>query len=338
MGKNPSLTPTIRSQVVCLAREGHSQMDISRRLNVARCAVQNALRKYIETGSYHDAERSGRPKKTTSYDDRVIRRSMVFNPWCTTEDVRKNLLYAGINLHRSTISRRLKAMDLKAFKPAKKPLLTQASRKKRLQFAKTYRHWTSEDWKKVLWSDECCISQFGHNSQYVRRPTGERHNERYTQPTVKHAESLMIWGCISANGPGEVEILEKKTRMDSKVYIDILDRKLAKSLENLDCNIFMQDSAPCHVSKVSKNWLSNHDIITLEWPGNSPDLNPIENIWKIMKALVAQRKPANRHQLEDVIKSVWRTELNGRLCATYVNSMPDRLKAVITARGGSTKY
>jgi len=298
MGKSPSLLPTKRAQIVAFRKTGMSQVAICKQLNVSRCAVQNALRKFDDGGGFSDAARSGRPKKTTVNDDRIIRRTVIINPRATTADAQRELLTAGVNVHRSTISRRLKTMDLRAFKPAKKPLLTVAMRRKRLEFAKAYRNWTADDWGRVLWSDESSITQFGHISPFVRRPLGSRYVSKYTQATVKHPPSIMIWGCITAKGREALEILAKNVRVDSKLYIDILQRKLENFMVILDCDLFMQDSAPCHVSKASMAWLRTHNIKTLDWPGNSPDLNPIENVWRKVKDLVGKRITTSIPELE----------------------------------------
>ena len=65
-------------------------------------------------------------------------------------------------------------------------------KKKRLSFAKAHRSWTSEDWGKVLVSDESSVQQFSVRVQYVWRPSGERYHEKYTVPTVKHPPSQMV--------------------------------------------------------------------------------------------------------------------------------------------------
>lgn len=338
MGRKPSLLATTRAQIVALHNNGMNQVAISKKLRVSRCAVQNALLRFTSSGGYNDAARSGRPKKTSGADDRLIRRCVTRNPRASTADVQCELLAAGVNVHRSTISRRLKAMDLKAFRPSKKPLLTAAMRKKRLQFAKAYLHWTADDWRQVLWSDESCVCLFQHNTTFIRRPVGTRYVSRYTTPTVKHPPSIMIWGCISANGCGGLEVLQKNVRMNSNLYIDVLQKHLVKSMNILNCNTFMHDCAPCHVSKATMQWFRTRNISTLEWPGNSPDLNPIENVWKRVKDLVGKRMPTSIPLLEAAIKSVWTQEITPEICAACVCSMPARLQAVVDSKGGSTKY
>jgi transposase len=87
-----------------------------------------------------------------------------------------------------------------------------------------------------------------------------------------------------------------------------------------------------------RNYLQISAIILLGCPGNSPDLNPIENCWHVMSNKIAGRKPANDRTLQEVIICVWCHELWSEYIKKLINLMPDRCKAVIKARGGPTKY
>ena len=189
-----------------------------------------------------------------------------------------------------------------------------------------------------MWSDESTFAQLGQTALFVRRPKGQRFREKYTNPTVKHPDSLMVWGCISSQGRGGMTILKKNERVNSKRYIELLESKLKVFMNIHGCKIFMQDSAPCHVSKESRDWFQRNKIELLEWPGNSPDLNPIENVWRIMKVKVSARCPGSLLDLQFALKHVWALDITQELCKNCVNSMPRRLQAVIDNKGGHTKY
>lgn len=79
-------------------------------------------------------------------------------------------------------------------------------------------------------------------------------------------------------------------------------------------------------------------ISSLTWPGNSPDLNPIEHLWHAMKKKVAQQKPQNQIQLISALDNVWHNVITEDTLRVLVDSMPSRIKAVIQARGGVTRY
>jgi transposase len=71
---------------------------------------------------------------------------------------------------------------------------------------------------------------------------------------------------------------------------------------------------------------------------NSPDLSPIENCWAVMKKKVSILKPTSREDLLEKIKRVWCSDISPEYCAQLIKSMPDRIAAVIKAKGGLTKY
>jgi transposase len=109
---------------------------------------------------------------------------------------------------------------------------------------------------------------------------------------------------------------------------------------------FQQDNAPIHTAGRTTSWLENHTISYITWPPHSPDLNPIEHVWKAMKELLHKRYPnlyllslseVNQAYLEACLKEVW-SEVPQEAIASLINSLPRRLQAVIAAKGWYTKY
>jgi hypothetical protein len=124
----------------------------------------------------------------------------------------------------------LKQHSFKAVTKKKKPLLTAVHRKKRLTFALRHKEWTVEDWKRVIWSDETKINRIGSDGkQWVWKQVGDGLIEREVQGTVKFGGgNIMVWGCMSWNGVGELAEIEG--RMDADQYVDILDNHLLPSI------------------------------------------------------------------------------------------------------------
>ena len=128
------------------------------------------------------------------------------------------------------------------------------------------------------------------------------------------------------------------TTINGQIYLDLLKNKLELHMAVHKCSVFMQDGAPCHRAKIVTQFLKAQKINILDWPGNSPDLNPIENLWTILKNKVSERQPTNAKMLKQAIKEVWVRDISPSYCRNLVESMPRRLEAVIKAKGGPTKY
>ena len=143
----------------------------------------------------------------------------------------------------------------------------------------------------------------------------------------------MIWGAMTKNGTAGLYFLTPGTTMNGSKYVDLLKTKLLLHMSVHNTSIFMQDGAPCHRSKIVKKFLGENNVVTLDWPGNSPDLNPIENLWSKMKDLVAEKQPSSGKALTETIKEVWVKKISREYCMSLIASMPRRLKAVVTVQG-----
>ena len=184
-----------------------------------------------------------------------------------------------------TVQHRLqKHLDLTSRKPAKKPLITERMKTKRLAFAKKYSQWTTEQWRKVIFFDESNSQVFKMGSTTVRRPRSSDHfDPRYTVPTVKHRQLVMVWECFSGEkGRGGLYLIPKNKKMNAVLYLQVLEEHMLNFCNIHGSEAFMHDSAPCHKDRKIKRYLEQKQISVLEWPGNSPDLNRIENCWHKM--------------------------------------------------------
>ena len=172
--------------------------------------------------------------------------------------------------------------------------------------------------------------------------TGEGLIEREVQGMVKFGGgNIMVWGCLGWEGVGRLAEVEGK--MNSEQYVDILENTLLPSMEesgiSLENVIFQQDSDPKHTSKRAKEWMEDNNITLLDWPPQSPHLNPTEYLWHSMKKELCQYPTQAKGVWEvwDRVAKVWR-EIELEVCQKLIESMPRRIAAVTKAKGGHTKY
>ncbi len=210
---------------------------------------------------------------------------------------------------------------------------------RRLTWAKEKKNWTVAQWSKVLFSDESkfCIS-FVNQGPRVWRKGGEARSTSCLKSSVKFPQSVMIWGAMSSAGVGPLCFL--KTNVTAPVYQEMLEHFMLPSADQLFKECWFHFPAGFgylpHTAKSTKSWLNEHGVGVLDWPANSPDLNP-ENLWSIVKRKMRNKRPKNADELKATVKETW-ASTPPQQCHKLITSMPRRIEAVIKAKGAPTKY
>ena len=307
-------------------------------------SVQGMIKLYKKhklTGQVDDYKRSGRPKCTSRREDRTIRKECLRDRFATLNILHRRLkISLGRRISQMTISRRLRHFGLKCYVPSRKPLLNKTQRKKRLLWARGHRHFKVPDWNQVLFSDESIFRCFSNRRRMkVRRLTHERYRHYCLQATVKHPPQVHVWGMISPNGPGILKRVEgtlNSQRYQQNIINDIKEHGSCLVFPRRHFT-FQQDNAPAHNSRSTHAFLADKGVNLLDWPGNSPDMNPIETVWDIIGKKIAKDMPTSSKQLWESVKKHW-YGLNKNTLQPLYNSMPNRIRAVIRNKGGATPY
>jgi transposase len=111
--------------------------------------------------------------------------------------------------------------------------------------------------------------------------------------------------------------------------------------DEVGATLVMEDGAPVHraLAKVAQRFRTPNFMETIPHPPQSPDLNPIEHVWKRLKVLVNRRptRPRNPEELWIALQEEW-LNIDIDFINSLIDSMPRRVKAVYEAKGKSTKY
>ncbi len=258
----------------------------------------------------------GKDAQPTERTLRIVKQ----NGFKNLSELHKEWTEAGVKASRATTHRRVEEF-------------VYSCHQSRLSWTKEKKNWTVAQWSKVLFLDESkfCIS-FGNQGPRVWRKGGEAHCPSCLKSSVKFPQSVMIWGAMSSAGVGLLCFL--KINVTAPVYQDILEHFMLPSADQLfkDADfIFQQDLAPVHTAKSTTSWLNDHGVSVLDWPANSPDLNPIENIWGIVKRKMWNKRPENADELKATVKETW-ASIPPQQCHKLITSMPRRIEAVIKAK------
>ena len=109
-------------------------------------------------------------------------------------------------------------------------------------------------------------------------------------------------------------------------------------MEKNSALIFQQDNAPCHTSAIVKSWMKNCNMNVIEWPGNSPDLNIIENVWHTLKLNLNKTPITTIEKLKNQVPLMWKKITTREYLNKLIATMPKRISEVISNRGGACKY
>ncbi|KAJ7335741.1 hypothetical protein JRQ81_013682 [Phrynocephalus forsythii] len=127
-----------------------------------------------------------------------------------------------------------------------------------------------------------------------------------------------------------------KSTVNAAVYLEIFMLLSADALYGEADFIFQQDLAPAHTAKSTKTYFNDHVITVLDWPANSPDLKPIENLWGISKRKMRDMRPNNAAELKVITDTS--SSITPQQCHRLIGSMPCCSEAVIDGKGAQTKY
>ena len=311
--------------VVKQKNRGRSNQSISSEVGLSIRQIQNIFKTAKEEQRFMRKKGSERPEALSKYDKMRISKKKRKNPYYSSAGIQRSL---GLKAARHTVYRHLKRRGLTHKKATIVSSLKKADLSRRLEWAHEHR---ATDWRHVIFTDETTFAL--NKPQYGWAPR----SSRIQQKSQCYDPKLQIWGSICELD--KVHFTFYEGSLTSNKYVEILGSELLPEARKLLGKnwILQQDGARAHTANHSMNFLKGERVRVLSWPARSPDLNPIENLWSVLKHNVYQRNPQDIKELRMCVEE----EINNidqELVSSLASSMQNRIEMLIENEGNNIGY
>ena len=312
--------------------EGYGIREMARKTGIPRSTISDYCNSKSLSCQNIAKTKPGRKQILNKKDERAITRAVNNQP---INSVKQFYATFPVKLHYETLLKTTNKLGITRVKKFKMHKITPTQKKNRLK-------WCSKnlktDWTKYLFSDETYLEVAENGTQYVLMMRGQPIKSWQIQQKDKFPDKILIWGLIHSTGGGRVIVSKGTIRKEG--YVQIIKRGVKSFINNNSMSdwVFMQDGASAHTAAISMEKLDKSGIDYCDWPSSSPDLNPIEYIWKLLKDHLGQKGiPKDEAELCGWVEELW-DPLCELYCPSLYDSMPRRVTSVIKAKGGHTKY
>ena len=323
-----------------LKKLGYTYRAIQRRLKEEGTAVSIKtlyllMVKYNNTKTITDRPRAKRRKLLNDEHYRVIDNALSENDELTTRQLYDVLLkkFPGLGASLSTVKRARWELGWVVSSPKYCQMIRDANKEKRLVWCQKMKQ-ANEQFEDVIFTDESSVMLETHRKRCYRR----KGTPRKLKPRPKHPVKVHVWGGISKRGATSVVIFTGI--MTATRYTQILDAGLLPFTQEVfpsGCRL-QQDNDPKHCAHYTRAYFRANNINWWPTPAESPDLNPIENVWGSMKEFLRNDyKPRGLEDLKSGIKEFWK-KLDPATCTKYINHIQRVIPVVIEKEGGPSGY
>lgn len=242
----------------------------------------------------------------------------------------------------AAITNALKSRGFSRRVARRKPPISEENRLLRLAWAMQHLDWTPEQWALILWTDETWVTGGRHTRTWVSRRDGEEFDPTCIVEKIQRKSGWMFWGCFSGlTGKGPGIFWEKKWgKINKESYVEHTVPVIHSFILEHPELLLMQDNAPGHGAQYTTDELKARGINLIYWPPYSPDLNPIESVWNIMKDWIQEHyleEKLSYKVLRKAVTEAWEGVGQEKL-NELLSTMRARCEAVIQANGMHTRF
>ncbi len=343
--RSKELSLSVKQAIIRLKKQNKPIREIAKTLGVAKTTVWNILKKKERTGELSNTKRPGRTRKTTVVDDRRILSLVKKTHFTTVGQIKNTLQEVGVCVSKSTIKRRLHQSEYRGFTTRCKPLVSLKNRKARLEFAKRHLKKPSQFWNNILWTDETKINLYQSDG---REEYGEGKELLMILSIPPHQWSMVV--VVSWRGhvwlPVELVLLYLLMmwlltkaagwilKCFGQYYLLIFSQCFRTHWTALHSADGQWPKAYC---KSNQRVFEGKEVDCYAMASQSPDLNPIEHAFHLLKTKLKGKCPKDKQELKTVAVEAWQSITRDET-QRLVMSMRSRLQAVIDCKGFATKY
>lgn len=326
-----------------------SYREVAAKYKCSISTVAYAVRQRRLRGTNTSPKRPGRPQTLSPRAMAHLRRIITKNRRLSLRRLLPLLSEHNLAMSLSTLKRVFQRLGLMRYIARFKPFVNKRAKLLRCLYSAKHQKDGLQDWRRTIFVDEASMRLDGHCRTYVTRASREAYREDCLFPRL-HAlrGSCMVWAAIWHGGRSELirfdhsESEGKRSGVTAVIYRDQITkgelrrnwREVCAWWRGYGRPRIVEDGARVHTSPVNRIVGAKQGFRYLDHPPYSPDLNPIENCWALMKRKLSHMspRPTTIDGMFAVAKDIWRAIPQAHIDAT-VDSMPWRLKEVKKRRG-----